>query len=347
MAVKFPHASVLGVDVAPTPIDQSSFPPNLSLEIDDITLGLSHFAGQFDLVHMRCVAAGLFDYHKTMEEVQLCVKPGGLVLIVDGEITFQAEDRTKMVPFIRLPGDGGPEVTSVSERGSWFRRLIWEACEACEVAGADLTRSYLYNDRGLWNSPICDPETCRSGGVDLPIGPWGRTNSIGESQLLQYVGVLMRQNLLSLNRAYHAILLKHGMDQATLDEWSKHIEEGELPLFPSLPRRKLMRPTTELNNMDPKQWVRFRFYLGRRRAGEGLPAPPLPALPPVDPDVLARQAARPRYPAYDLYNTQEENDARMKLRHDSYGVYPQSVLRRAWAKKQAQEQAQAQARGSS
>lgn len=106
-------------------MDQSSFPPNLSLEIDDITLGLSHFTGQFDLVHMRCVAAGLSDIHKTMEDVQLCVKPGGLVLIVDGEITIQAEDRRKIVPFKRLPGDGGPEVTSVSEDGSWFRRLIW------------------------------------------------------------------------------------------------------------------------------------------------------------------------------------------------------------------------------
>jgi hypothetical protein len=47
-----------------------------------------------------------------------------------------------------------------------------------------------------------------------------------ETQLLQYVGVLMRQNLLIIHRAYHAIMLKHGMDQATLDDWSNHVDEG-------------------------------------------------------------------------------------------------------------------------
>jgi len=45
--------------------------------------------------------------------------------------------------------------------------------------------------------------------------------------MLQYVGVLMRQNLLSIHRAFHAIMLDHGMDQATLDDWSRHVHEGE------------------------------------------------------------------------------------------------------------------------
>lgn len=52
----------------------------------------------------------------------------------------------------------------------------------------------------------------------------GRNNA--ETQLLQYVGILMRQNLRSIQRAYHAIMLKQGMDQATLDEWSDHVDEG-------------------------------------------------------------------------------------------------------------------------
>lgn len=306
MAIKFPHAAVLGVDVAPTPMDQSMFPPNLSLEIDDITLGLSHFAGQYDLVHMRCVSAGLNDIHKTMEDVQLCLKPGGMVLIVDGEITMPAEDRFKMVPFKRMPGDG-TETNVVSDEGSSFRRLIWEACEACEIAGADLTRSYDFNDRGLWESPLCDPETCRSGGVDLPIGPWATSPDPGETQLLQYVGLLMRQNILSINFAYHAILRKHGMTQETLDQWAENV-------------------TRELEECNPKQWVRFRFYLGRRRAGPNLPAPPLPDLP----EPVAQTTTRSRYPAYDLYTTKEENDARMRLRHSCYGIYPPSVLRRAY-----------------
>lgn len=120
-----PQASVLGVDVAPTPMDRTSFPPNLSLEIDDITLGLDHFAEQIDLVHMRCVAGGLRDIDQTMSDLQKCLKPGGLLLIVDGDVSVLGEDRKTVLPFIRLPGDGGPEVTGTSEQGSWFRRLAW------------------------------------------------------------------------------------------------------------------------------------------------------------------------------------------------------------------------------
>jgi hypothetical protein len=47
-----------------------------------------------------------------------------------------------------------------------------------------------------------------------------------ETQLLKYVGTLMRQNFLVVHRAFHVILLKHGMHQEILDEWSRHAEEG-------------------------------------------------------------------------------------------------------------------------
>jgi SAM-dependent methyltransferase len=106
-------------------MDSGSFPPNLSLEIDDITLGLRHFAGQIDLVHMRCVSGGIHDIDKTLWELQQCLKPGGLLIVVDGDPSILSEDRKTIFPFIRLPGDGGPEVTGVSEQGSWFRRFLW------------------------------------------------------------------------------------------------------------------------------------------------------------------------------------------------------------------------------
>jgi SAM-dependent methyltransferase len=106
-------------------MDQASFPPNLSLEIDDITLGMSHFANSMDLVHMRCVSGGIRDMDKTLQELQLCLKPGGLLLVVDGDRSLLKEDRKTIIPLMWLPGDGGPELTGVSEEGSWFRRLFW------------------------------------------------------------------------------------------------------------------------------------------------------------------------------------------------------------------------------
>jgi SAM-dependent methyltransferase len=137
------------VDIAPTPIDSSVFPPNLSLEIDDITLGLGHFAGQIDLVHMRCVSGGIRDIDKTLQELQQCLKPGGLLIVVDGDgRAVLSEDRKTIIPFMRLPGDGGPEVTGASERGSWLRRLLfglWFKLLSVEVPE---TNAYL-SDRGI------------------------------------------------------------------------------------------------------------------------------------------------------------------------------------------------------
>jgi hypothetical protein len=47
-----------------------------------------------------------------------------------------------------------------------------------------------------------------------------------ETQMLKYVGILMRQNFLASHRAYHMMLRKQGMDPATLDDWSEHVQQG-------------------------------------------------------------------------------------------------------------------------
>jgi len=52
----------------------------------------------------------------------------------------------------------------------------------------------------------------------------------GETKLLQDTGQLMHENILTVHRGYHSILLKHGMDRATLDDWARHIDEGDYNL---------------------------------------------------------------------------------------------------------------------
>lgn len=49
---------------------------------------------------------------------------------------------------------------------------------------------------------------------------------LAQTQQLGYVGSLMRQVILNVHKAYHPILLRYGMDQEVLDEWSRIIEEG-------------------------------------------------------------------------------------------------------------------------
>jgi hypothetical protein len=55
-----------------------------------------------------------------------------------------------------------------------------------------------------------------------------------QSQRLYYIGSLMRQVFLNIHQAFHGILLKHGLDQATLDQWSAKVEEGDPALVPTV-----------------------------------------------------------------------------------------------------------------
>jgi len=57
MALEFPHARVVAVDLAPSGIADP--PPNCAFELDDINQGLAHFYGRFDVVHMRSVGSGV------------------------------------------------------------------------------------------------------------------------------------------------------------------------------------------------------------------------------------------------------------------------------------------------
>lgn len=66
-------------------MDLESVPPNCHFEVDNIELGLSHFQNQFDVVHARLIAAGLKDFKKCKRDIEMCVKPGGMMIWLDGD----------------------------------------------------------------------------------------------------------------------------------------------------------------------------------------------------------------------------------------------------------------------
>jgi SAM-dependent methyltransferase len=116
MAKRFPHVNVLGVDLAPSPVDRSECPDNLSFEIDDVNHGLEHFHGRFDIVHVRNVGAGIRDFGKMMQDAERCLKPGGLVIFMGADRTLWSEDRLKGAKF---------PVDDSDTTGSWTRKLVW------------------------------------------------------------------------------------------------------------------------------------------------------------------------------------------------------------------------------
>lgn len=136
MARQYPHASVVGVDLSPPPLEKSAIPPNLRFEIDDVNHGLAHFYNKFDFVHVRCVGTGIRNYPFLMDEVENCLNPGGLVIYMEGDVRILSHDQLHPV---RFPGQNG--------QISWFRKLIYgEYLTLNEVVFLNII---FRSDRGL------------------------------------------------------------------------------------------------------------------------------------------------------------------------------------------------------
>ncbi|KAG9119123.1 hypothetical protein FRC07_006016 [Ceratobasidium sp. 392] len=116
----FPHAEVLGVDLAPT--SAIAPPPNCRFEIDDLNLGLEHFFGDtFDLVHARLLNSGVKDYAGLVDQVSRCVRPGGLVMFAEVDFRCWSEDKRLLITpnfYTPLPSQGRPSLGLASGSSS-------------------------------------------------------------------------------------------------------------------------------------------------------------------------------------------------------------------------------------
>lgn len=109
MAERYPHVHVLGIDIKPQ--HRSNVPSNYLSEICDVNDGLEKFYGQFDLVHTRFTAGVFSDPQAALIEMERCLKPGGLLIIISASFLI-SEDRKTMYPLY----------TQANPQGSWFQR---------------------------------------------------------------------------------------------------------------------------------------------------------------------------------------------------------------------------------
>ena len=72
-------------------------PPNLRFEVDDVTLGLEHFRGDFDMVHIRHICSGIRDYHKLIDDTALALRPDGLAEFVENDWRTYDIDKLPML----------------------------------------------------------------------------------------------------------------------------------------------------------------------------------------------------------------------------------------------------------
>ncbi len=90
MAKAFPHAEVVGLDLTPA-IVSSPIPENCRFECDDANEGLEHYKNSFDVVHARAICGGIKDYPKLLREMVDMLRPGGVLLITEGEGIYGAD----------------------------------------------------------------------------------------------------------------------------------------------------------------------------------------------------------------------------------------------------------------
>jgi hypothetical protein len=125
MAKQFPWAQAVGVDLVPCPIPPEGLPPNCHFEVHDINSGLSKFEKQFDMVHIRFVGSYLKDAPQRIKDVNSCLKPGGIVVWIEGDNSLFFTERFK---YIHSTTDSNPGASCAQrpftgEKGSHFIAL--------------------------------------------------------------------------------------------------------------------------------------------------------------------------------------------------------------------------------
>lgn len=299
MARRFPHVQVLGIDLAPVPLSPDLVTPNLRFEIDNIMQGLTHHAGRFDLVHMRCVGGGLPDYAQAITYAAQCLKPGGLLIIFDYDMLVCAKD---MVSTRKMATPNQPD-------GSWVQRFFYEFRWAYAANGIPMFDELL--DKGLWEHPLLDG--CGAAGLHIPLGPWATSSEPAEAQRLQFSGILLRQNIKNALSSCQTVMKRNGIPQAILDQWVQKCEE-------------------ELDTLKLHNWAYLRMLWGQRRrenasnplSGSASASTKNPETKP-EPSDLPLSTWEP-HRQVRVYHTMEECQAARKKRLDTIGEVVQPLV---------------------
>ena len=115
MAKEFPHCQVVGIDLAPVPLEPEAIPSNCRFELDDVNKGMAHYYNQFDVIHARFIAGGLTNWEKCQQEIEQCLKPGGLMIWIEVDYDMTTQDKNV---YHAPASDAHPD-------GLWLARLFY------------------------------------------------------------------------------------------------------------------------------------------------------------------------------------------------------------------------------
>ncbi|KAG8953891.1 hypothetical protein FRC03_011628 [Tulasnella sp. 419] len=243
MSKRFPHAEVIGVDLAPPSLQMSNIPDNCRFEIDDGNLSFTHWTNSFDLVHGRSVNVGIHDFSQFLYNMAQILKPGGMLIMAGGMHQFY-DETAKPYPNA-IEGQRG-----FSALQRWFtivrngyKRITAPVSEQ-PVDIFDLPFSW-----DQWASSNGNFEDVNTLTVKIPVGDWHP----GLSSEMAQAGELCRSDLLML-----------------IESWAPTvISSGESPLLVEYWRAEAIKEVRERRLRSYAEW---RWLWGRRADCDWIPS---------------------------------------------------------------------------
>ncbi|TDL19119.1 S-adenosyl-L-methionine-dependent methyltransferase [Rickenella mellea] len=234
MAQEFPHAEVIGLDLAPNTASANLLPPNCRFEFDDFNLGLPHFHNSCDIIHGRIIAIGMKDFKWFITEVAKCLKPGGMFLMVEGDHNlWNSKKELQELAY----GTGGPGQ-------SWYARAMFEAALTMQKRGSDIdARMKLYE-------LISSSQYFEDAGEHIhvfPIGPWEQGATPEDHQRKQILGILERQSMIDLVQSLGPLFISEGYPKELVDQFIKGTEK-------------------ELNELTVHMYIKWFYFFGTRNS---------------------------------------------------------------------------------
>ncbi|KAG8925392.1 hypothetical protein FRC03_002497 [Tulasnella sp. 419] len=249
MAAEFPHAEIVGLDLAPPTLTGiADIPSNcrqvreahhsktlpsdplvFRFEVDNANLPLDHYTNCFNLVHVRGCEVGIIDYEYLLYNLAQTLKSGGMLILCGGSPQLYDENHEPMPVTL----EGYPGFTRI-------QRVIGEAYNAYLNRGNRALDCMLHWGHWLENNPNYEDSVVYD--TYIPLGPW----PTGMNQMQSYVGELMRYDISHVLHSYKPLLLLDGIPS---DQCDQMIQDA----------------ITEMKELKVHAYVRWRYAWAIRK----------------------------------------------------------------------------------
>ncbi|KAG8964298.1 hypothetical protein FRC05_003848 [Tulasnella sp. 425] len=220
MALQFPHAEVVGLDlVPPATVAETAIPPNCRFEVDDANLSFEHYKECFNVVHVRSADQGINDFESFLYEIARTLRPNGVLLLVTGYPQIYDID-AKPFPVVDEgePGFSWLQHTFAATYTAFGNRnntavdcsLYWQRYANADYDSASrIDRSLRWLERNPnYKSPMTRD-------TFVPLGPFKPKMSEREV----FISNLMREDIARIMYAFKPLLVGDGTPEEVVDKW--------------------------------------------------------------------------------------------------------------------------------